>query len=84
MRFYCALLLLLTVTPHATGASPETQLDVTVCWNGAYRPGRWTPVYVSASDAKPRQVICEIGSAENCFEVPPETVNPKRLFTGTM
>src|SRR5687768_10831572 len=38
----------------------DLQIDVSIGWQGAYRGGRWTPIYVTATDNKPRQVILEL------------------------
>src|SRR4051812_5362628 len=42
------------------GAATTTSLSVDIGWNGAYRFGRWAPVYVTASDARPRNVLVEL------------------------
>ena len=36
------------------------KLDVELGWAGSYRNMRWSPVFVTASDSKPRNVIVEL------------------------
>jgi hypothetical protein len=46
------------VWPVAAGA--QTKLSVDAGWDGVLRLGRWNPLFVTASDPSPRQVILEI------------------------
>src|SRR6266496_4849962 len=51
-----AILLLLCANAWAT-----VQLSVDVGWSNRYRPGDWTPLYVTAAtDGAPRQVVLEL------------------------
>jgi len=61
-RLICKLLAcLLALLPAAAMARVDLKVDIG--WNGAFRAGRWAPVYITASDdtAQPaRNVIIEI------------------------
>src|SRR3954452_10699657 len=61
-RLICKLLIgLAALLPAAAMAKVDVKVDVG--WNGAFRAGRWAPVYITASDdtAQPaRNVIIEI------------------------
>src|SRR5690242_9516427 len=52
-----ALAAMLLVCPRA-GA--ETKIDVEVGWNNNFRPGRWSPMFVTATDDTQRQVVLEL------------------------
>lgn len=41
-------------------SAPAATLNVEVGWGGAYRPGRWTPIFITAADARPRAVQMEV------------------------
>jgi hypothetical protein len=56
VRLIVLLVVIGTVVPRATAAT----LDVQLGWEGAYRHMRWSPVFVTASDPKPRNVIIEL------------------------
>jgi len=62
------ILCLMTVAlALAAGASPSpaaTSLDVEVGWGGAYRAGRWSPLFVTAADSRPRNVLIELYSPQ--------------------
>src|SRR5688572_2564035 len=61
-RHLCKLLACLSLLLPAT-AMGRVSLQVDIGWNGAFRPGRWAPVYITAADdnALPaRNVIIEI------------------------
>jgi hypothetical protein len=38
----------------------QTSLSAEVGWENHYRPGRWTPIFVTAADASPRDVVLEL------------------------
>ena len=44
----------------AAPANAKVQLQVDVGWEGFFRPGRWTPLYITATDSAPRQVLIEV------------------------
>ncbi|MEO6436069.1 MAG: hypothetical protein ABIP55_09940 [Tepidisphaeraceae bacterium] len=44
----------------AAGASAKTAVDVSVGWGDRFRPGRWTPLYVTVSDSTQRQAVVEV------------------------
>ncbi len=45
-----------------SAVSAATFLDVQVGWNGAYRGGRWGPLFVTTSDPTPRNALIELHS----------------------
>jgi hypothetical protein len=53
------ILSLLVIGTVAGGASAAT-LGVELGWGGSYRNMRWSPVFVTAADSKPRNVIIEL------------------------
>src|SRR5439155_498913 len=55
---FALLLSLLTGAP----AVATVQMDVTVGWSNRFRPGRWTPLYVTLAESAPRQVVIDIYS----------------------
>jgi hypothetical protein len=50
---------LLVIGSTVAGASAAT-MDVQVGWDGAFRTNRWSPVFVTVSDLKPRNAIIEL------------------------
>ncbi len=44
----------------AIGAGAETQLDVDIGWGGGTRTGRWLPIFITASDPRPHNVVLEV------------------------
>ncbi len=53
---------LLACLLFATIAQADTSLLVRMGWESIYRAGRWTPIYVTASDPNPRQVDLELSA----------------------
>src|SRR5437867_2927840 len=63
LRYSCKLLACLLTLFLTTAAMAKVDLRVDIGWNGAFRAGRWAPVYITASDdtAIPaKNVIIEI------------------------
>ncbi|WP_428940368.1 hypothetical protein [Fontivita pretiosa] len=62
------MLCLMTVAlALAAGGSPSaaaTSLDVELGWGGAYRAGRWSPLFITAADSRPRNVLIELYSPQ--------------------
>jgi hypothetical protein len=46
----------------AGAALAETSLSIRMGWENVYRAGRWTPIYITASDPTPRQVDLELSA----------------------
>ena len=46
-------------------ASANTRLFVSVGWDGAYKNGRWVPIFVDIADTTPRMVNLEIDAAHD-------------------
>ncbi|HTL30848.1 MAG TPA: hypothetical protein VL282_16575, partial [Tepidisphaeraceae bacterium] len=44
----------------ASVAGAETSLLVRLGWDGIYRAGRWTPIYITTADSQPRSVNLEV------------------------
>src|SRR5688500_12748646 len=44
----------------ASMAGAEPKVSFEVGWDGKYLAGRWTPVYVTISDAYPRAVVMQV------------------------
>ncbi|QOV88172.1 hypothetical protein [Humisphaera borealis] len=61
LKHLFALLLVGGLVPPALAA---TQLDVSFGWDGSVRTGRWTPIFISASDIKPRQALIEFDAPQ--------------------
>src|SRR4051794_6166733 len=58
-----ARLLLLSAMALFAAAPPahaKIQTNVDVGWSKLFRPGRWTPLYITLSDSAPRQVSIDI------------------------
>src|SRR4051794_30780473 len=60
MRLRNLIFAALTLLTLAAGARAKVEMDVTLGWQGPYRVGRWTPLFITATDSLPRQVILEI------------------------
>ncbi len=56
-RLFLALSLLLAL---ASPCAAKIQLDIDVGWNNQFRPGKWTPLYVTLADNSPHQVDLEL------------------------
>jgi hypothetical protein len=52
--------LLLAIVAAGGTAQGKTKLDVEVGWGDKFRPGRWTPLYITAADTTQRQAVIEI------------------------
>ena len=83
MKFRPAAFALLTTLAVALWAAPAgavVTLDVSVGWGDSYRPGRWTPVYVTAASDRARAVTITVdaphGSAFGTLTRQPVTLNP--------
>ena len=59
MRFLAPILALLALAATAPAA---VQLSAEVGWDGHYRPGRWTPVYVTAAADPPRNAVLTVSA----------------------
>lgn len=54
-----ALLLMLLIGTLA-GAASAMDMDVEIGWGGAYRNLRWSPIFITAADPKPRTIVVEL------------------------
>jgi hypothetical protein len=57
-RVLLVILALLAFTP--AGAFAKLKIDIETGWEEKFRPGRWTPLFLTLQDSSPRQVIVEV------------------------
>src|SRR5437764_9579646 len=56
-RLVIFLSALLSIAPPLRA---DVQMSVDIGWDNHYRIGRWTPIYVNATNDAPRQVVIEL------------------------
>jgi hypothetical protein len=59
--FAVAVALLSLATPAARA---DVKLDVALGWETRWRPGEWTPIFVTLSDTAPRAVVIQVDTGE--------------------
>ncbi|HEY7090424.1 MAG TPA: hypothetical protein VH518_20170, partial [Tepidisphaeraceae bacterium] len=60
IRALFTLVLVIGTVPALSPAASSTKLDVEIGWNGSYRYMHWSPVFITAADFKPRNVILQL------------------------
>ena len=59
-RWPLAPLTLISCLLCSTAAWGQATLSIEVGWQGIYRPGTWTPLYLTATIDSPRQVLADV------------------------